>query len=111
GVSGSHATKACIDGDKLTGPHAAASDTEWQLRQRGWLLTTGGRSITLTTTERAFILTLFEAPGRQADYTTLLVSVHAGASSRADPGDIRRLAVIVSRMRNKFSKHGVTLPI
>lgn len=84
----------------------------WTLIEQGWaMLTPAGHSITLTTGERAFMMTLLNAPLKQATHEDLISAVNASYNYPSTRTYQSRLGVMVSRMRRKFMAAGVPLPL
>ena len=85
---------------------------KWKLLEQAWVLDSPeGKSVTLTTGERAFFLTLLKAPDRYAAHAQLLAAIDACSSQQRGRVDSRRLGVLVSRLRRKFASQGLKLPV
>ena len=84
----------------------------WLLIKRGWAIRApGGQIVSLTTGERAFLTTLLNAPHQQATHDELIAAVNAAYNYSTGHTHQSRLGVMVSRMRSKFKKAGVPLPL
>lgn len=93
---------------------SAASNTgkSWALVKQGWAMQTPcGQRVALTTGERAFLTTLLGAPSKQASHDDLISAVNAAYKGSLTRTPQRRLGVMVSRMRRKFSDAGSPLPL
>lgn len=86
---------------------------KWRLLEQAWVLDSPeGKSISLTTGERAFFLTLLKAPDRYAAHAELLAAIDACSSPRRDVRvDSRRLGVLLSRLRRKCASQALKLPV
>jgi DNA-binding response OmpR family regulator len=84
----------------------------WRLDEQAWVLVDpAGMRVPLTTGERAFMLTLFNAPERRAKHADLIAAIDAGSASASHATSRARLGVLVGRMRQKFTQHGSALPL
>lgn len=84
----------------------------WVLEKQGWAMRTpAGQLISLTTGERAFLMTLLSAPLKQVSHEELISAVNASYKASSARTSQRRLGVMVSRMRRKFSEQGSPLPL
>ncbi len=93
----------------------------WRFEQDGWVLSSPcGQTFSLTSAERSFFLCLLNNTERQASHTDLLRAINerAGVRPPSEPvplsyslTDINRLGVLVSRVRRKFDRHDIDLPI
>lgn len=85
---------------------------DWSLEEQAWVLAdpTGGR-VPLTTGERAFLLTLFNAADLRAEHAELIAAVDACSDAASHATSQARLGVLVSRLRRKFRRHGINLPL
>jgi len=84
----------------------------WVLREQAWILTSPANiSVSLTTGERAFMLTLLTAPELRATRADLIAAVSANRAVGSASINQARLGVLVSRMRRKFQQHGIALPL
>lgn len=84
----------------------------WALTEYAWVLNEpSGVRISLTTSERALLVTLFDSPELTATYAALAAAVDFTQSLDARSSPRRRLGVLVSRLRSKCSRQGVDLPI
>lgn len=86
------------------------SSGRWWSVNGGWMIwTPEGQSIRLTPTERSLLRTLWQAPGGRATHATLLKAIqqsrNTASKSPAYP------ALVISRLRRKFLRKGVALPI
>jgi len=89
-----------------------SDNRKWALRDQAWILASpSGESVPLTTVERAFMLALFGAPDLRATHAELLTAINANYASESLMVRQGRLGVIVSRMRRKFHKYGLMLPL
>ncbi|HEY9279041.1 MAG TPA: winged helix-turn-helix domain-containing protein [Eoetvoesiella sp.] len=85
---------------------------KWTLREKGWVLANPQQvPVTLTTSERAFLLVLCQAPERHAARIQLLFAIDGCYTTGSQAANSRRLGVIVSRMRRKFQDRGLALPL
>lgn len=88
------------------------ASSSWELIEQGWILRSPtGRCVTLTTGERAFLTTLFNAPSFKASHAELIDAVNASYNHVDGHVHQGRLGVTVSRMRRKFSQAGAPLPL
>ncbi|MDS1140330.1 helix-turn-helix domain-containing protein [Pusillimonas sp. SM2304] len=91
---------------------APASGGIWSLEEQSWVLVSpDGVRIALTTGERAFLTALLNAPDLRATHRQLIDAVNAGYALSEAPTHQGRLGVMVSRMRRKFTAHGLTMPL
>ncbi len=97
---------------------APEHEQEWVLTSRAWALQPpGGGAIMLTAAERALLLALCQAPGQRLSHAALLHAIDpsaaiASALSRTQAALFaRRLSVLISRLRQKFSAVGADMPI
>lgn len=82
---------------------------KWRLANHGWtLISPGGRSLGLTTGERAFLSRLMSAPDRKLSRDALRPE-DLGGDSVAQRS--RFVDVMISRLRRKASHHQIALPI
>jgi len=94
-----------------SGP-APNTENVWSLQEQAWVLVSpDGVRISLTTGERAFLTALLSAPDLRATHRQLIDAVNAGYDLDEPPTHQGRLGVMVSRMRRKFSTHGVAMPL
>jgi len=86
---------------------------QWLLCDQAWVLQgPEGNVAKLTSSERAFMLSLQEAPGLRASHAELAAAVDAGNRSRSTASPKARLGVLVSRMRRKVAdSQGIELPL
>lgn len=85
---------------------------KWKLQEQAWALASPeGKSVRLTTGERAFFLALLKAPDRHAPHAELLAAIDAGSSRQMERVDSRRLGVLVNRLRRKFASQELKLPV
>ncbi len=85
----------------------------WVLSDQDWVLTSPeGHRIPLTTGERAFIVTLLNAPDLRASHNELIAAINQAYDAAPD-SDRRqsRLSVLVSRLRTKFDRYNTELPL
>ena len=89
-------------------PEVADGHGGWGLAEGGWVLRDPrGNELPLTTAQRAFVLRLIEAGDQPVSRLALISSL--GSNPRdADP---HRVDVLVSRLRQKASALGMTLPL
>lgn len=86
--------------------------SSWELADQGWVFRSPtGHSVTLTTGERAFLITLLNAPGQKAAHTELIEAVNMAYNTTEGHVHQNRLGVMVSRMRRKFKLAGAPLPL
>lgn len=91
---------------------ATASDQAWRFAEHAWaLISPQGKRVPLTTTERAFLLTLTGQPERCASHEELFRSLKSGGEQADADYGRERLSVMVSRMRRKFQAHALELPV
>ena len=87
----------------------------WILIEEGWILTSPeGRSMSLTTTEREFLLALCEQSDRRASHQQLLHAISEsedGPESLDSPLGHNRLGVVISRLKRKGAVEGMNIPI
>lgn len=96
--------------------HPAVSNSPasgvWTLAEQGWAMCTPtGQVVALTTGERAFLMTLLNAPQQQAAHHELINAVNQAYNSSGTRTHQSRLGVMVSRMRRKFAQAGAPLPL
>lgn len=85
---------------------------DWALTEYAWMLRDPlGIKVSLTSSERALLVTLFDAPGMGATYEALIAAVNLAQNLTPTTGPRRRLGVLVSRLRSKCGRHGMSLPI
>ena len=85
---------------------------DWSLVENGWTLKgPEGQRVGLTVSERALLMTLFEAPGLSASYEELLAAVNHALGAGPEADRKTRVGVMVSRLRKKCLRQGVVLPI
>jgi two-component system, OmpR family, response regulator len=84
----------------------------WSLDEQAWVVVdpTGVR-VALTTGERAFLLTLFNAADLRAEHAKLIAAVDACSETASHATSRVRLGVLVSRLRQKFRRRGINLPL
>lgn len=88
------------------------AEAVWQLVDNDWVLCCpDGQRIALTTGERAFLSALLNAPFQQATHTLLIDAVNASYNIDQPRTHPTRLGVMVSRLRRKFSRAGMPLPL
>lgn len=102
---------------------AFADDRAWRFASRGWVVQApDGANVTLTTAERALMAALCKSPGRRLSHVELMRAIESelDMEARGQPSsgrgeyawpDARRLSVLVSRLRHKFTAAGVEMPI
>lgn len=84
----------------------------WVLTEYAWVLKDPlGVRVSLTSSERALLVALFDAPGLGATYEVLTAAVDLAQNLEPTTGARTRLGVLVSRLRSKCSRHDVDLPI
>lgn len=97
-----------------TKPVSQATPGEfWTLSDQDWvLISPEGHRIPLTTGERAFIVTLLNAPDLRASHNELIAAINQAYDAAPD-SDRRqsRLSVLVSRLRTKFDRYNTELPL
>lgn len=92
------------------GPESHPSS--WGLINQGWVFCSPtGHRIPLTTGERAFLMTLFNAPAQKVPHAELIDAVNAAYNTTNGQLHQSRLGVMVSRMRRKFRQAGAPLPL
>lgn len=93
-------------------PPAVPDNRKWALHDQGWVLVSPtGENVPLTTVERAFMLALLHTPDLRASHAQLLAAINESHDSESLVARQARLGVIVSRMRRKFHKYGLDLPL
>lgn len=85
----------------------------WSFADQDWMIVNPkGQRIFLTTGERAFLVTLLNAPDQRASHADLIAAVcsayHALPEANRRQG---RLSVLVSRLRAKCIQHNIDLPL
>lgn len=86
--------------------------SSWGLIDQGWVFCSPtGHRIPLTTGERAFLMTLFNAPAQKVPHAELIDAVNAAYNTINGQVHQSRLGVMVSRMRRKFKQAGAPLPL
>lgn len=90
---------------------SGANEQRWSLLEHGWQLKApDGMTISLSTGERALMMTLARAEAHQASYQQL--SAQMGNQAVMNGNERReRLTMMVSRMKKKCEALGVDLPI
>lgn len=84
----------------------------WVLDEHGWrLLSPNGVGVPLTTSERTFLVTLLSMPDRKASRELLLQAMQGLSEAERPNQKNGRLCVMVSRLRRKTEKCGLTLPV
>lgn len=84
----------------------------WILTEYAWMLQDPlGVRVSLTTSERALLVALFDTPGLGATYEALIAAINLAQNLTPTTGPRTRLGVLVSRLRSKCNRHGMTLPI
>jgi len=84
----------------------------WSLQEQAWVLVSPkGVNIPLTTSERAFLTTLLAAPEKRATHQQLIDAVNEVYTEDPLPTSPGRLGALISRMRKKFSEHGIDMPL
>lgn len=84
----------------------------WSLRDQGWaLVAPDGKSISLTTGERAFLSTLLSYPENSATHAALLEALNNSYANNRLLARPRTLGVLVSRLRRKCTSQGVAVPL
>ncbi|MEO6959441.1 MAG: hypothetical protein ABI081_05585 [Burkholderiaceae bacterium] len=98
--------------ESRTPPRDSSAHGGWSLDEQAWVLVdpTGAR-VPLTTGERAFVLTLFNAPDLRAEHDDLIAAVDACSETATHATSQVRLGVLVSRLRQKFRRRGINLPL
>lgn len=100
------------DASDRTGRRSRQHPGSWQLVEQGWVMCSpDGQSVPLTTGERAFLTTLLNSPQHKATHAELIAAVNAAYNQVEGRTHQSRLGVMVSRMRSKFEKAGVPLPL
>ena len=84
----------------------------WKLVARGWVVQgPGGRTVDLTAAERALLRALNNAQHHQLSHSVLWQHIQPGDSSVCNELAARRLSVLVSRLRQKFTAASLALPV
>ncbi|WP_143220317.1 MULTISPECIES: helix-turn-helix domain-containing protein [unclassified Achromobacter] len=97
------------DAEEARQPAVSVQQTWRLLEGRFSLLSPEGKSVILTRTEYQFLLALFQAPGCCLTYQQTHHAIYAQESaSPRSPGSI---SVLLSRLRAKFRKLDVELPL
>ncbi len=89
------------------------ANDRWSLTDQDWVICSPeGRRISLTTGERAFLVTLLNAPEHRASHADLIAAINLAYDALPE-SDRRqsRLSVMVSRLRSKCNQHGIQLPL
>lgn len=91
---------------------AARRRGDWALTEYAWVLEDPrGLRVSLTSSERALLITLFDAPELSAPHETLIAAINQARNLPTSTGPRTRLGVLVSRLRSKCRRHGMDLPI
>jgi hypothetical protein len=101
------------DAPRPVAAEPSPSLSAWRLREGGWtLLSPQGQRLGLTTLERLFMLTLFNAPNLSLARTEL-GTLTAGRGETGDKSTTspRGVDVMVSRLRRKAQAMGMPLPL
>jgi len=89
-------------------PASSPSSPRWRLAEGDWVLCDpAGRTLKLTTTERAFLACLLREDGKVVSREALFI----GMAVAPHDNDPKRLDVIVSRLRRKAMQAGLRLPL
>jgi DNA-binding response OmpR family regulator len=89
-------------------PASSLSSPRWRLAEGDWVLCDpAGRTLKLTTTERAFLACLLREDGKVVSREALFI----GMAVAPHDNDPKRLDVIVSRLRRKAMQAGLRLPL
>ncbi len=84
----------------------------WSMQEQAWVLVSPqGIRIRLTTGERAFLTTLLAAPELRATHKQLIDAVNSSYAQAVPLTQPGRLGVLVSRLRRKFTDHGIDIPL
>lgn len=84
----------------------------WALTEYDWILQDPrGIRVSLTASERALLITLFDAPERSATHDALIAAVNHARDLPPGMGPRTRLGVLISRLRSKCRHRGMDLPI
>lgn len=84
----------------------------WILAEYAWILQDPqGLRVRLTSSERAVLLVLFDAPDLSATHEVLLAAVNQARNLPPGAGLRTRLSVLMSRLRSKCRRQGMDLPI
>lgn len=84
----------------------------WSMQEQAWVLVSPrGVRIRLTTGERAFLTTLLAAPELRATHKQLIDAVNSSYAQAVPLTQPGRLGVLVSRLRRKFTDHGIDIPL
>lgn len=91
---------------------AARRCGDWALTEHAWILEDPkGSRVSLTSSERALLITLFDAPELSATHKALMTAINQARDLPPDTGPRTRLGVLVSRLRSKCHRHDMDLPI
>lgn len=91
---------------------AARRRGDWALTEYAWMLEDPqGLRVSLTSSERALLITLFDAPELSATHEALITAINQARDLPLGTGPRTRLGVLVSRLRSKCRRHGMNLPI
>lgn len=84
----------------------------WALTGYAWMLEDpDGARVSLTSSERALLMTLFDAPDLSATHDDLIAAINRARDLAPGTGPRTRLGVLVSRLRSKCRHNGMDLPI
>lgn len=90
------------------------AEPRWRLAEQDWVLVSPeGVRIRLTTNERCFMKILLSSPELRVTHEQLLAAMGPGrACAGSEPAPRQsRLGVMISRLRMKFTEHGVPCPL
>lgn len=91
---------------------AARQCGEWALTEYDWILQDPrGVRVSLTASERALLITLFDGPENSATHDALIAAVNQARDLPSGTGPRTRLGVLISRLRSKCRRRGMDLPI
>ena len=81
---------------------------QWQLLEGGWTLADPrGETLSLTTSERLFLVCLFEHRGMPVSREKIATAM----GGDIEEFDLQRIDAVASRLRRKAMEHGIRLPL
>jgi DNA-binding response OmpR family regulator len=86
-------------------------DYGWCFAEQAWaIVSPDGKRVRLTSSERGFILTIVQQPDMSASHDVLIDHLWPD-TKEAKEGGRERMSVMMSRLRQKFKRKGLELPI
>lgn len=93
-------------------PSAYPQPGIWSMQEQAWVLVSPqGIRMRLTTGERAFLTALLATPELRATHKQLIDAVNSSYALTVPLTQQGRLGVLVSRLRRKFTDHGIDIPL